>query len=200
MKPDSTQPVSQNAPSKRERFIEFVLDRARKDSGARANLARSFRSDGDITSDALWIIGGWLPTDEDRALIWARVAALCAKHSKQPQPPAAEQATNPFQWFLAGQLSTVNETSAQRLLEHITRDGLATSERLNHVARAIEICPHPERIDWAWLISDLERLSTGGDAALQVRIRWYRNYHRADRATTTSTTQGETPERNSHNG
>ena len=186
MKTDSTQSVSQKPPRKRERFIEFVLDRIGKDSGARANLARSLRSDGDITSDALWIIGGWLPADDDTALIWARVAALCAKHSTQPHRTATERASGSSQATVAGQLSapTVNETSAQRLLEHMTRDGMETSERLNHLARAIEICPHPERLNWAWLIFDLDQLSSGGDRALRVRLRWYRTYHRASDAET----------------
>ena len=179
MKPDSTQSTS-SRPPKCEWFIKFVGEQIRKDTGVRARLARSFRADSDITSDALWIIGGWLPNDEDKALIWARVAALCAKHSKQPPTMTAEQAKNPSQSSLAGQLSaaSVNETSAERFLEHITRDGQATSERLNHTARAIEICPHPGRLNWVWLILDMERLTAGGDEALEVRLHWYRNYHR----------------------
>lgn len=184
MNADLTQSESQSEPRTHERFVEFVLDRIAKDSGARANLARSLRSDSDITSAALWIIGGWLPNDQGKALIWARVAALCAKHSKKPHRPAAEDAAATSQATVAGQLSapSVNENAAQRLLEHITRDGLGTSERLNHVARAIEICPHPELIDWAWLISDLDRLSAGGDVALRARLRWYRYFHRASDA------------------
>ena len=186
--------------SKSEKFIEFVLDRTSKDNGARARLARSLRSDSDITSDALWIIGGWLPDDDDRALIWARIAALCAKYSKHQQPKRSEQTAASSQSSVAGQLSSqsVNETSAERLLEHITRDGLSTSERLNHLARALDICPNRERINWAWLISDMERLSRGGDTALHVRRHWYRNYHRVkDNEPNNS---GETPERKSHNG
>jgi len=188
--------------SKTEKFIEFVLDRTSKDNGARARLTRSLRPDGDIASDALWIIGGWLPDDDDKALIWARVAAMCAKYTKHPQRRGDEQTKTSAQSSLAGQLSaqSVNETSAERLLEHITRDGLTVSERLNHLARALEICPDRQRINinWAWLIFDMERLSRGGDAALGVRRRWYRNYHRVRDVEPTNV--GETPERKSHYG
>ena len=201
----STVPV-QAAPQgdqrpKKERFIEFVQDRIKSDAGTRARLRRSLRSDGEITSDALWVIGGWLPTDLDGALIWARVAAGCAAYSKQTYFAADGPEGRPFQASVAGQLARpeVKENSAQRILEHITREGMETAQRLNHVARALEICPHPERIDWARLIGDLEGLAEGGERALRARLRWYRAYHQVGSAEADSIQRGEAPERNDHN-
>ena len=184
-----------------ERFIRFVQDRIKSDAGTRARLRRSLRADGEITSDALWIIGGWLPSDPDMALIWARVAAWCAAFSKQTDYAADRPESRRFQSTVAGQLAhpEVNENSAQRILEHMTREGMETAQRLNHVARALEICPHPERIDWAWLIGDLVGLAEGGERALKARLRWYRAYHQVGSAETDSIQRGEAPERNDHN-
>ena len=183
-----------------EQFIRFVRGKIAEDAGVKARLRRSIRSDGDITSDALWIIGGWLPVskkEQGRALTMARTAAWCAKYHL----PMVRQDGSWHQKTVAGQLAdqSVNEHTAQRLLELMTRDGMEVANRLNHVGRALEICPYPERIDWAQLISDLNGLLTGGDRALAVRIRWYRAYHRMSGVETISKQQGETPEKDDNN-
>lgn len=168
--------------NRNEAFIQFVRKRIRQDNGLRARLRRSLRSDDEITSDALWLLGDWLPNDQDQALMMARIAAWCATYHSKSTSDLSEHNTNHWIQTVAGQLghsqSKITEQTAQRILESFTRDGMSTVERLNHITRALEVCPFPELVNWSKLIFDLTDLSAGGQKARAVRIRWYRAYHR----------------------
>ncbi|WP_419927245.1 type I-E CRISPR-associated protein Cse2/CasB [Candidatus Poriferisocius sp.] len=184
-----------------ENFMGFVKQRVERDSSSRAVLQRSLRADGDIPPDALWILGGWLPPDFDRALIMARAAAWCAKYhgkSKQDEEaPGVSRQLDSVAAQLAHQRRRVQEETARRILELLTREGMSATERTNHMTRALEVCPQPSSVDWAQTISDLARLTNGGEEALTVRRRWYRAYHRAHNLETENQ-KGESPERKKH--
>lgn len=186
-------PLSHNAA-----FIEFVRDRSQQDNGVRARLSRAARTDDKITSEALWILGAWLPNDEQRALVMARVAGWCATYNK-PSPEPTDGTVDSRLGSLGGQLAHADtrivEGTAERMLESVTRDGIGLVERLNHVHRTLAVCGVPHRINWARLIYDLNDLDSGGHKAQRARIRWYRAYHKVRNFESSNTQPGETPEK-----
>ena len=157
------------APSRHDPFITFVRSLA-KDAGNRARLRRSLSAGAIITDDAWWLLGRWLPADPDDALVMARAAAWCALYHSTG---SVRRRT------IAGEMrrSGLNEDVARRLLEGATREGTPTHIRTAHISRVLAMCAHPQRTDWAQMISDLIGLSRGGDWAHSVRSRWYREYH-----------------------
>ena len=157
--------------SRHDPFIDFVR-RLAKDPGGKARLRRSLRADATITPDAWWMLGAWLPHDPDDALVTARVAAWAAVYDG----PRTRYHT------IAGELRSspnINEETARRILEGVTREGADPHVRCAHITRVLSACSTPQRIDWAQMISDLKRLHHDAARAHAVRARWYREYHNA---------------------
>ena len=155
--------------SRHDPFVDFVR-RLAKDPGGKARLRRSLRADATITADVWWVLGGWLSPDPDDALVMARVAAWAAVHDGQ---------RTRFR-TIAGELRSspqVNEETARRILESVTREGIEPSVRCAHITRILPACHTPERVDWAQMLSDLTALHHDAARAHTVRARWYREYH-----------------------
>lgn len=169
-----------------DRFISHVRAIALRDRGIRARLRRSVRSDGTPTADAYWLLGGLLPDDRDRALAMAQTAAWCATHS------SGEQRNSDMWWMrsIGGQLgredSKAAESTAERMLELATRDGLSMAQRLKYIDRSLAVITAPEVIDWARLLADISQLHQGGEPARRTRTRWYRAYHQSNPLNETS--------------
>lgn len=155
--------------TRNDQFIAFVGSLA-TDTGNRARLRRSIRTDATITDDAWWLLGAWLPDSLDDALILARVAAWAATAHNTKSEPKRTIATE-----LGDHSNHFIEETARRVLEGITREGATTDSRLSHITRTLQQCRNV-RIDWARMISDLTGLTRGGQWAHSVRSRWYRDY------------------------
>ena len=157
------------APLRHDPFVAFVRSLTR-DAGSRARLRRSLSAGAVITDDAWWLLGRWLPTDPDDALVMARAAAWCALHHSTE---CVRRRT------IAGEMrrSGLNADIVRRLLEGATREGTPAHIRTAHITRVLAMCSDAQRIDWAQMISDLIGLNRGGDWAHAVRSRWYREYH-----------------------
>lgn len=167
-------------------FVDYVQKRSAS-SGDRARLRRALRNTKQVTDDAWWLLGAWLPADRDEALIMAHVAGWCATHHE----------TESFKWrSLAGEIAAagerVSEDVARRAIEGIIAEGAPVRIRLERANRVIAMLPTPVHIDWARLISDLVAFMCGGERSHATRHRWYRDYHRLPPDLYPDQKQGET--------
>ncbi len=141
--------------------------------GDRARLRRTLRNDDKIDATAWWMLGAWLPSSHDDALIKVRIAGLYA---------ASGSTGGGIPWRNPGgemRLADINETAARRVLESVTAGGSSTVIRIGHLARILPQCSERgARIDWALLHDDLRGLNVGRqDRQRRIRSRWYRQFH-----------------------
>jgi CRISPR type I-E-associated protein CasB/Cse2 len=153
-------------------LVDYLI-RLCSQPGSRARLRRTLTAaDPSLDTDVLVLLGAFIPPDLDerRLEVTAAIAGLYATFGSGAGTP----------WWTPGSelgasvhSGSLNEERAERVLRSLLRPS-TTRERIGHLRRVLPSCSAPDRIDWARLRRDLNRLA-GNDPG-RVAQRWARDY------------------------